>query len=144
MNNLVDEEYAGAKSIHAACADLSPRRIRERIVLAGADPFFIEGSLEDNFFGHPRPKDDGLGALADRAVLKDGDNLSSGQKKRLQLQRCFALQGMSACSTSPSTSWMRTRRRASGRPFRSASGTAPCSSSPTTCCPCQPSIACCA
>ena len=72
MNNLVDEESAGAESIHAACADLSPRRIRERIVLAGADPFIIKGSLEDNFFGHPRPKDDGLGALADHSGALPG------------------------------------------------------------------------
>lgn len=73
--------------------ELSAQQVRGQVILATAEPFIIEGTLEDNFFGNPVLGDEYLKALTERDIQKDGGNLSSGQKKRLQLMRCLSLQG---------------------------------------------------
>lgn len=69
--------------------DIQPAALRSQLRYIQASPFLIEGSLEDNFFGLALPKEQ-LFALPDKEIEKDGANLSSGQKKQLQLERCLA------------------------------------------------------
>lgn len=69
--------------------DLDEALLRSRVLLIPADAFIIEGSWVDNLLG-ARPSVEAPKGLRDVAIEKKGGNLSSGQRKQLQLLRCLS------------------------------------------------------
>lgn len=69
--------------------DLDEALLRSRVLLIPADAFIIEGSWVDNLLG-ARPSVEAPKGLGDIAIEKKGGNLSSGQRKQLQLLRCLS------------------------------------------------------
>lgn len=71
-------------------ADLDAQRLRARVLLVPAEPFLIEGAAEENLWDRPAAAARLPEALRGASVGQDGEGLSSGQKKQLQLARCLA------------------------------------------------------
>jgi len=62
--------------------------LRERVSYIPAEPYIFSGGLADNFFcrgGHDRPFQVPIDPEKYAVIAKEGSNLSSGEKKRLQL-----------------------------------------------------------
>ena len=76
-------------SIRYNGADISEsygHALREKVLLIPADPFIVEGTVEENMWGKQGGK--ALEQIDLSAHIdKSGGNLSSGQKKQLQLFR---------------------------------------------------------
>lgn len=69
---------------------INPYALRKHIMLVPAEPFLLEGTLRNNFFGQTPPNVLGEEFAWDKPLKKDGSNLSSGERKRIQLMRCLA------------------------------------------------------
>lgn len=73
-------------------AGLDVGSLRQHVVLVPSDAFLIGGSLEENFWGRT-PTGPVPSFLSGRNFKAGGANLSSGQKKQLQLCRCLGAEG---------------------------------------------------
>ncbi len=73
-----------------AYSQLSPEAIRKKVVLIPSEPFLIEGTVDDNFWGYPVIEDGIVSRIKDQPIRKNGSNLSSGQKKQLQIMRSLS------------------------------------------------------
>lgn len=66
---------------------INARQLRKRILLVPSEAFLIEGTVTENLWG----ESGGTQMLTDDVIVeKNGGNLSSGQKKQIQLARCLA------------------------------------------------------
>ena len=71
-------------------SDYNPVSLREKISYISSEPYIFSGNLEDNFFGKSADSDLIVNEKY-TSITKNGGNLSSGEKKRLQLA-CGMLQ----------------------------------------------------